>query len=118
MEVIKMKQKLINFKNYLKTSKIINKAFGLTMVIALGASSMAYAGTENGWAKNGSDWIRSGVSYAAMAIVAFYAMKHLLKRQFMQFIGFAVLAAFVFVIIGDPSKLASIGNTLYNTIFG
>lgn len=106
--------KLSKIKKYVTKDTAIN-ILVLTFVFTLAATT-AYA-APNSWAKNASDWIMSGVQYVALAIVAAFAVKFIAKRQFIQFAGFLILAAFILVVIYDPQKLKTIGETLYNIIF-
>ncbi len=73
---------------------------------------------ENVWAKNGYDWIKDGVWWISLIVVIVVAAKLLLKKMFTQFIGFAVLASIVLVIIDAPERLKSIGTTIWSIIFG
>jgi uncharacterized membrane protein YgdD (TMEM256/DUF423 family) len=90
----------------------------LTSIMMVMIASMTVFAADNTWAKNGSDWIRSGASYIVTAVIAFFAIKYLLQRKIIQFISFIVLAGLILVIVNDPGKLGTIGNGIYTAIFG
>ncbi|MDK2919619.1 MAG: hypothetical protein PWQ37_2352 [Candidatus Petromonas sp.] len=95
-------------------NKIIKTVLIVSLILAM-TTVTAFA--ENTWAKNTYDWVKDGVWWFALAVIAWIAVKLLLKKMFAQFAGFAVLGAIVLVVIDDPVKLKTLGTTLWNIIF-
>ncbi len=89
----------------------------LTVVLLVSMTCNAYAASPNTYAKNLYDWLMDGVKLAVLGTVAFFAIKYLVKRQFVQFIGFAILGMFVMTIVYGPDKLKTVGDYLWNIIF-
>lgn len=95
----------------------------MLVIITLSLICMVYADggatttTTNKYAKNASDWIMSGIQLVVLVVVAGFSIKHLVKRQFAQFAGFAILASFILVIVYDAKKLKTIGEYIWNIIF-
>lgn len=89
----------------------------MLLILLLGFSVTVYAAT-NDWAQNFSSWVLDGVKWILAAIIGGYSLKFIAKRQFVQFIGFLVLAAVVSVIAVGPDKLTAIGTKLWSVIFG
>lgn len=69
------------------------------------------------WGQNAYTFIQDIVWWLALAITSVFAAKFITKKQFVQLVGFLVLAAVVLVIIDDPSRLKTIGLGLWNAIF-
>lgn len=97
--------------------QLIAQVAFITALVVIATPSIAYA-AGNTYADNLSNWIMAGVKVIALAIVGAFAVKFLIKRQMIQFIGFLVLAGLILVITYDPMKLKSIGDYLWGVIFG
>lgn len=94
----------------------IFKTIILTSMLILSFATVAF-GATNTWAKNLSSWVLDGVKAILVCVIAAFSIKFVVKRQFVQFIGFLILAAFVSVIAFGPDKLQALGNTLWGIIF-
>lgn len=110
-----MIQKL-NLKSKINKETMM-KIVVMTLVFTVSIGYMVLA-ADNGPARNISNWLMSGVQVIALALVAVFAVKFLIKRQIVQFISFALLAGLILVFIYDPTKLKSIGDYFYGIIFG
>ena len=69
------------------------------------------------WGQNAYNFVKDIVWWLALAVTGVFVVKFITKRQFLQLLGFAILAAIVLVIVDDPSRLKSIGVTIWTAIF-
>lgn len=112
----KIKQR---FKSIGKIQASIIKIVIMSSIIVMVVGIPVFAAdTSNSYAKNASDWVKAGCSSIAIAFAAAMGLKEFIKRKFMALLGFIVLAGIALVVINDPTKLQSVGTTLYNMVTG
>lgn len=69
------------------------------------------------WGQNAYKFIHDIIWWLGLAVTAVFVVKFISKRQFLQLLGFVILAAIVLVIIDDPARLKAIGVTMWTAIF-
>lgn len=93
----------------------------ITVVLVL-FSTTAYAagGTSGGgdFGKKAYDWLSEQVQWIALLVVAVICVPFIMKKMWMQLVGFLVLAAIVLYIVYTPESLKTLGSTIWSKLIG
>lgn len=88
----------------------------LVIVFSLCTVNAFAAGGDFG--KNSYDWLKEQVMWIALLVVAVICVPFIMKKMWMQLVGFLVLAAIVLFIVSSPESLKTLGATIWTKIFG
>lgn len=85
------------------------------MIIMILSTSVVFA--DANWGENAGTWIKDQVWWLVLAGVVVVAAKLALKKMWVQFGTFLVLAAITLVVVSGPEKLLTVGNAVWDIIF-
>lgn len=103
-------------KNLLLKAVVI---IGIALLLILAFTMPAFAAGGNLQAgKNLGEWGLDQLWYLALLIVAAMFIKFLAKKAWVPMAIFGILAALCLFIITKPEALKSVGQSIYNLLFG
>jgi cell division protein FtsW (lipid II flippase) len=109
-------KEIMSYATLIKCTKVLNVVFVVLIGIMM-FGNVVYADAGD-FGSNSYNWLKGQVFYLALLVIAAIAVPFILKKMWMQLVGFLVLAALVLVVVDDPSKLKSIGTTIWGKVFG
>lgn len=86
----------------------------IMLIMCTGLAFAANDGPDVG--KNLGDWLQEQVFYIALAVVAVIAVTFIVKRAWIPLAIFIVIAALVLVLIQNPERLVTLGESLWGII--
>lgn len=90
----------------------------LVIMFAIMAMSNVVLADAGSFGSNLYGWLKEQIFWIALLVIAAIAVPFIMKKMWMQLAGFLVLAALVLVIVDDPSRLKTIGITIWTKVFG
>lgn len=100
----------------LRNRRKVLKVAILVAIMTIGCNTGVLAANE--YTSNAKNFLVDGAKDLAIGVSAILSVKYFAKRQIVQFISFALLAAIIFAFIYKPDGIQSIGAKLLNIIFG
>lgn len=92
------------------------KTVELVALMMIGSTMTVFADATN-VGQNFGEWAMGQIWWVALAIIAFMALKYLLKKAWIPCGIFVLIGSMILVVIKTPEKLSSIGDAMFNIIF-
>lgn len=99
----------------LKTKKITILTSLITLLLT---TTLSFASGIENVGENAGQWFLDQVWWLALAVIAYFAVKYLIKKAWIQFLIFLVIGGIVLFIITSPESLKAIGEKLFQIITG
>ena len=90
----------------------------MILLTLIASTCITFAGGIENIGQNAGGWILDQLWWVALAIIAFIAVKFLLRKAWAQLIIFLVIAGLVLFIITSPGNLKTIGETIFSIVTG
>ncbi|WP_324825086.1 hypothetical protein [Sinanaerobacter sp. ZZT-01] len=87
------------------------------VVLTVIASTATVFADATSVGQNFGEWAMGQIWWVALAIVAFMAVKYLIKKAWIPCGIFVLIGSMILVVIKNPEKLSSIGEAMFNIIF-
>lgn len=95
--------------------RILRRVY-FVVVMVMATSALVFAGVDSA-GQNAGEWFTGQLWYIALAILAFMAIKYLVKKAWVPAGVFFAIGGILLYIISNPEKLQQIGESLFNIIF-